>query len=113
MIIVLCVGFANITVVHKTIVGVGISVMDGEWLWDTYLVLYEWMFLVIVVSINGFVTNVERCWRGAGMIMCGMCLEFGIERGVGEKSKIGFDTILDNRESRNHPIEWITLGFES
>lgn len=113
MIIVLCVGFVDIAVIHETCMGICIAVLNGEWFGDTYLVLYEWMFLVIIISINGFVTNVERCWRGAWMIMCGMCLEFGIERGVGEKSKIGFDTILYNRESRNNPIEWITLGFES
>ena len=73
--------------------------------------LYEWMCLVVFVSIDGFVANEHWCGVCSRIIMCGVCLLFGVEFGVGEKREFGFDTVLYDRESRNHPVEWMTLDF--
>lgn len=111
LIIFLCFFFVDVAMIEETVVCVRVAVFDGQWFGDMNLGVEDGVFLVIVVSVNGFATNMDGCGGGSGMVMGGMRLVLTIKRGVGEKSEFGFDTILDNRESRNHPVERITLGF--
>ena len=99
--------------VHGQEGSVGVSLLGREGAGNLGRDLFsnDWVCLVILIPVNGFFANVHGCGVGAGVIMPGVGFVPGIVLGVEEIRELGGNTIRNDGESGNQPIEGMALVF--